>query len=199
MRLRPLRFPDCKRPFWLLVALAVALLINVSTIAAPDRSAASLVELLGRDLGALRIHLEELVAEAETPGPPMVASSTEIGDGSPAFRARAMATLMRSAHRRVDRLIRAYARAGRDDAMRGTQMLKIRLHELEHRIDRLVAAGHQAQLHNAHMRVRATLDRVELDLATLGTEQDLPSNGGHREMAAEPESLVVQNGAPPEN
>lgn len=175
MRFRPLRFPDCKRPFWLLVALAVALLINVSTSAAPERSAAALVTLLGRDLGALRVHIEELVSEGASPAPPMVAFNTDVGDGSPAFRARAMSTLMRSAQRRVDRLIRAYAQVGRDDAVRGAQMLKIRLHELEQRIDRLVGARHQAPLHKAHMGVRTALDRIELDLAALAAEPNASS------------------------
>lgn len=189
MRLRPLRFPDCKRPFWLLVALAVAVLINVSTHAAPERSAASLVALLGRDLGALRVHIEELVSEGASPAPPMVAFNTDVGDGSPAFRARAMSTLMRSALRRVDRLIRAYGQTDRDDAVRAAQMLKIRLHELEHRIDRLVAAEHQAPLHNAHMQVRTTLDRVELDLAALGREPGSTPAGG-ADGAGAPDSLV---------
>lgn len=167
MKLRLLRFSGHERPFWLLVALAVGLLINVSTTASPDRSAASLLGLLGRDLGALRVHVEELVAEAASPAPPMIAFNADVGDGSPAFRARVMATLMRSAHRRTDRLIRAYAQHARDDAVRDAQMLKIRLHELEQRIDRLVTAGHQAPLHNAHMQVRTSLDRIELDLAAL--------------------------------
>jgi len=167
MRPRPLRFSDRKRPFWLLVALAVMVLINVSTTAAPERSAGSLISLLGRDLGALRIHLDELVTEAATPPPPVATFNADIADGSPAFRARIMGTLMRSAKRRADGLIRAYAQAGRDRAVRDAQMLKIRLHELEQHLDRLIAADHQARLHNAHMQARTTLDRIELDLAGL--------------------------------
>jgi len=200
MRLRPLRFPDCKRPFWLLVALAVAVLLNVSTNAAPERSVASLLTLLGRDLGALRVHVEELMTESASPAPPMVAFNADVGDGSPAFRARTMTTLMRSAHRRVTRLIRVYAKDGDDDGARIAQMLKIRLHELEHRIDRLVAAEHRAPLHNAHMQVRTALDRIELDLAALSRVPGASSvDNTDGERATQPDAALVRSGSSFEN
>lgn len=198
--MRPLRFPDCKRAFWLMVALAITWLINVSTTAAVDRSAASLVVLLGRDLAALRLHSNELVAKAASPGPPAAALTTDVGDGSPSFHARAMTTLMRSVHRRVDRLTRVYAQRGRNGDVRDAQLLKIRLHELESRIDRLVEAGNQTDLHAAYMQVQTTLDRIEIDLAALGGEQDTPAIGQTKgEMAAKPvESRAVQHVAPSE-
>ena len=54
----PLRCSEHQRPFWLLVALAVMLLVSVSVTVAEAASPARLVGNLQRDLGALRAQLE---------------------------------------------------------------------------------------------------------------------------------------------
>lgn len=90
------------RAFWLLVALAVGLLVNVSFTAA-EAAPASLLRALARDLGALQIQVERLqpLQADERSGR---AHPADLGDGSPAFLWQAGEQMVRRAKRRVGRL-----------------------------------------------------------------------------------------------
>lgn len=132
--LRSLRHADHSRSFWLLAALAVVLLVSVSTTMANTASALALVDGLRRDLSAVRAQLERAVPDPLDTGQQTVAFNADLGDGGTAFRHRSMATILRSANRRLENLVAGYRRAG--DTQRGAiaQMAQLELQELDRRL-----------------------------------------------------------------
>lgn len=160
---RPLRRSDCERVLLLLGALALSLLVVLGARAGTPRM---LLEDLRRDLGALRVQLEQVEAV------PMAASgvfdlSTDIGDGSPAFRRQTLSTILRSAHRRLDRL-GADSRRAESDARAGhLDRLRLGLLELQVRLDRLLSAGDAAQAAKARAAAFALLEDLDGSVALL--------------------------------
>ena len=69
----PIRLPHDQRPFWLLVALAIMLLVCVSITAVQAASPLRVAGTLQRDLGALRAQLESIDPWHATAAPQAVA------------------------------------------------------------------------------------------------------------------------------
>lgn len=126
------------RPFWLLVALAVTLLMSVSTTvahaAAPDPATA-----LGRDLAALQAQIEWLDRRPQVSVGAAPGFNAELGDGSVDFLWQATGRMMRSVRRRIDHLERRYgSQSDTSGSMRG---LVLELYQLEQRLRELRAAA----------------------------------------------------------
>jgi hypothetical protein len=141
--LRSLRHAHHGRPFWLLAALAVALLVSVSTTLANTVSALVLLEGLQRDLGAVSAQLERADHDALEAGQQSVTFNADLGDGGTAFRHRSMATILRSANRRLERLAAGYRRAG--DAQRAATAQRAQL-ELQELVQRLHYLGNMKDM-----------------------------------------------------
>lgn len=139
--LRSLRGSERDRPFWLLAALAVVMLVGVSTTIANAASAPGLVDGLRRDLGAIRAQLERIDPEpgpaAREAGRQTIAFNADLGDGGPAFRHRSMATILRSANRRLTSLIAGYRKAGDERRAELAQKAQLDLQELYRAINDL--------------------------------------------------------------
>ena len=85
-RSRPLHLSEHQRPFWLLVALAIMLLVSVSVTIAQAASPLRLAGTLKRDLGALRVQLELIEPWHGEGERRTVAFNADLGDGGAAFR-----------------------------------------------------------------------------------------------------------------
>jgi type II secretory pathway component PulJ len=161
--LRALRHAHHGRPFWLLAALAVALLVSVSTTMASTASALALVEGLQRDLSAVRAQLERADPGALGVGQQSVAFNADLGDGGTAFRHRSMATILRSANRRLENLVTGYRRAG--DARRAAmaETAQLELQELDRRLRHLGNAKDATSIMWArkHLEASALLDELQ--------------------------------------
>jgi hypothetical protein len=151
--LRSLRHADHDRPFWLLAALAVVLLVSVSTTMANTASALASIDGLRRDLSAVRAQLER--ADPLEAGQQTVAFNADLGDGGTAFRHRSMATILRSASRRLENLVAGYRRAG--DAQRAAvaQLAQLELQELDRRLQYLGNAKDATSIMWARNRLEA--------------------------------------------
>jgi hypothetical protein len=153
--LRSLRHSDHDRAFWLLAALAVVLLVSVSTTMANTASALALVDGLRRDLSAVRAQLERADPDPLEAGQQTVAFNADLGDGGTAFRHRSMATILRSANRRLENLVAGYRRAG--DAQRAAvaQVAQLELQELDRRLHYLGNAKDATSIMWARNRLEA--------------------------------------------
>lgn len=171
--LRSLRFSEHERPFWLLAALAVVMLAGVSTTIANAASAPSLVDGLQRDLGAVRAQLEGLDpdpgASSSEAGQETIAFNADLGDGGTAFRYRSMATILRSANRRLESLVTSYRRAGDERRALIAQSAQLDLRELSRRLHQLGNATDATRTTWARKRAlaEALLDQLQDMLATL--------------------------------
>jgi hypothetical protein len=157
------------RPLVLIAALAVVLLASVSTTMATSASALSLVDGLRRDLGAVRVQLERIApVPAELPQQ-SVAFNTDLGDGGSAFRHRSMATILRSAARRLESLATGYRNAA--DARRAfvAQSTQLQLRELNGLIHYLGNATDATSIMWSRKRLHAEalLDRMHQALVVL--------------------------------
>src|SRR5919106_6329685 len=103
--MRRFRASEHERLFLLLTAFAVVLLASISTTMATTASELSLIDGLRRDLGAVRAQLERADPAPSEAGERSVAFNADLGDGSSAFRQRSMATILRSAKRRLESLV----------------------------------------------------------------------------------------------
>jgi hypothetical protein len=163
----PLRFSEHQRPFWLLVALSVMLLILVSITVAQAASPTRLLGTLQRDLGALRAQLEQIDPWHSETGRRTVAFNADLGDGSPTFRLLSMVTIARAAVRHSDSLVATY-RAGRDHERAGSaETLRLDVHELAERIERLGRPATPDASAALLGEVDAVLTRLERGLAQL--------------------------------
>jgi hypothetical protein len=163
----PLRFSEHQRPFWLLVALSVMLLILVSITVAQAASPTRLLGTLQRDLGALRAQLEQIDPWHSETGRRTVAFNADLGDGSPTFRLLSMVTIARAAVRHSDSLVANY-RAGRDHERAGSaERLRLDVHELAERIERLGRPATPEASAALLGEVAAVLTRLERGLAQL--------------------------------
>ena len=164
----PLRFSEHQRPFWLLVALAIMLLVSVSTTVAQAANPARLAGNLQRDLGALRAQLEQLDTWHGDGGQQTVAFNADLGDGSPAFRRLSMVTIGRAAGRHLEALIASYRQARDEERARGAESLRLAMYELTERVDRLSRPSSPATTMALRGEVEAALGNLERGLELLG-------------------------------
>jgi hypothetical protein len=160
---------DYGRLLMLLVAFTVVLLATISSTMATSASALSLVDGLRRDLGAVRVQLERIApVPAELPQQ-NVAFNTDLGDGGTAFRHRSMATILRSAARRLESLATGYRNAA--DARRAfvAQSTQLQLRELNGLIHYLGNATDATSIMWSRKRLEAEvlLDRMHKTLVIL--------------------------------
>ena len=179
-RSRPLHVSEHQRPFWLLVALAIMLLVCVSITVAQAASPLRLTGTLQRDLAALRVQLEQIDPWTGAGERRMVAFNADLGDGGPAFRRQTMVTMTRAAGRRLDQLVAAYREARDDERRRLAETLSLGMVDLTGRVDRLAGATSPATIVALRGEVEAALDRFERSLAQLSSGQaaKLPALGG---------------------
>jgi hypothetical protein len=168
-----LKCSDPQRPFWLTVALSILLLASVSTTIAQAAHPSRLAYDLKRDLGALRAQLELIEptdwdAERQT-----VASNTDLGDGSPAFRRHSMATIAGAAKRRLERLLGSYRVQG-NAGVRSAEALRLAMYDLQHQVDRLARAADPAEAAAMRERIGSLLDHSERELSLLLGGLDKP-------------------------
>ncbi|HEX5077531.1 MAG TPA: hypothetical protein VFV80_00160 [Geminicoccaceae bacterium] len=158
-----------ERLFLLLTAFAVVLLASISTTMATTASELALIDGLRRDLGAVRAQLERVDAAPAGAGERSVAFNADLGDGGSAFRQRSMATILRSARRRLESLAAGYRSAG--DAQRAelAQNAQLELHELSGHVHALGDTGDVPSSTWTRNREKAEtlIDRLEAALARL--------------------------------
>jgi hypothetical protein len=172
---RPLRCSECERPLVLLIALAVMLLAGLGAQAGALRGP---LESLRSDLGALRVQLEQV--EALRPEDHhAIRLGTDIGDGSPAFRRQTLTTILRSAHRRLDRASAQPRQVQAEDRMARLDRLRLGLLELQVRFDRLIGASDAAQAAKARAAAVALLDELDqaVDLLVRSAQASAPATG----------------------
>jgi hypothetical protein len=163
----PLRYSEHQRPFWLLVALAIMLLVLVSTTVAEAASPTRLLGTLQRDLGALRAQLEQIDSWHDEPARRTVASNADLGDGSPTFRRLSVATIVRAAGRHLDALVASYRDAGDDRRAELAEALSLEMYGLTERIDRLGRPASPATTVALLGEADVVLTRLEQGLAQL--------------------------------
>jgi hypothetical protein len=176
----PLHIFERQRPFWLLVALAIMLLVCVSITVAEAASPIRLAGTLQRNLAALRVQLEQIEPWTSAGERRTVAFNADLGDGSAAFRRQSMVTMTRAAGRRLDQLIAAYREARDDERRRVAEALSLGMVDLTGRVDRLAGATSPATVVALRGEAEAALDRLERSLAQLSSGQaaTLPALGG---------------------
>jgi len=176
---RPLHLSEHQRPFWLLVALAIMLLVCVSITVAEAASPIRLAGTLQRDLAALRAQLEQIEPWSSAGERRTVAFNADLGDGSAAFRRQSMVTIVRAAGRRLERLIAAYEDGRDDERRRVAETLSLGMVDLSGRVDRLAGATSPASVVALRGEAEAALDRLERSLARLSSGQTatLPALG----------------------
>lgn len=164
----PLRFSEHQRPFWLLVAIAIMLLVSVSITVAQAASPARLVGNLQRDLSALRAELEQLEPWPGDSGPQTAAFNADLGDGSPAFHRLSMVTIARAAGRHLETLIASYRNVRDEERARAAGSLRVIVHELIERVDRLGRPASLATTAALRGEVEVVLSDLERGLERLG-------------------------------
>ena len=170
-RSRPLHVSEHQRPFWLLVALAIMLLVCVSITVAEAARPIRLAGTLQRDLGALRAQLEQVDPWRSEGERRTVAFNADLGDGSPAFRRQSLVTIVRAAGRRLERLIAAYREVRDDERRRLAESLSLAPVDLTGQVDRLAGATTPATIVALRGEVEAALDRLERRVALLSAGQ----------------------------
>lgn len=172
--MRPFPASEHERPLLLIAAFAVVLLANVSATMASNASPLHLVDGLRRDLGAVRAQLERADPAPFDTGRQTVASNADLGDGGSAFRHRSMATILRSAKRRLENLAKGYRNAGdtlraavAESAQRELQELSTRVHDLGSASD----AGSSAWA-RTRLEAEVLLDRLQDRLVILLPPQE---------------------------
>jgi hypothetical protein len=167
---RRLDYSEHGRPFWLLVAIAVTLLVNVSTTVSQAATARSLVEGVKRDVGAIRAQLEQVDPAVPDASWRAVTFNADPGDGGPAFRRQSLATMLHAARRRGDRLLAGYQASPEAGPRRLAQQLRRQLADLERQIGQQgVGADPWDTAHAAGRgRLEALLDEVDHTLEQLG-------------------------------
>lgn len=175
--MRPSRESEHDRVFLLLAAIAVVLLTSVSTTMASNAGPLPLIDGLQRDLGAIRAQLERA-----DPGPldasqQSVAFNADLGDGGTAFRHRSMATILRSAKRRLERLATGYRNAGDIRRAEVAEYAQLELQELFGRVHYLGNATDETSIMWTRKRLEAEalIDRLQDRLVLL-----LPRAGATR-------------------
>jgi hypothetical protein len=176
---RPLRRSEGERVLVLLGALAVTLLVALGAHAGTPRGP---LESLERDLGALRVQLEQveaLLLEDHR----AVALGTDIGDGSPAFQRQALTTILRSAHRRLDRLGADPRQIQAEGQIAQLDRLRLGLLELQVRFGRLTGASDAAQAAKARAAAVVLLEELDqvIDLLVRSAQASAPATSRSRD------------------
>jgi hypothetical protein len=162
-------FSDHERAFLLIAAFAVVLLASVSTTMATNASPLSLIDGLQRDLGAIRVQLERADPGPFDTGQQSVAFNADLGDGGTAFRHRSMATILRSAKRRLESLVAGYRNAGDVSRAEVAESAQLDLQELFGRVHYLGNASDETSIMWARKRLEAEalIDRLQDRLVSL--------------------------------
>jgi hypothetical protein len=167
--MRPFRASEHERPLLLIAAVALMLLTTISTTMASNASPLHLVDGVRRDLGAVRAQLERADPAPFEPGQQSAAFNAALGDGGSAFRHRSMATILRSAKRRLESLATGYRNAG--DAARAevAETAQLELQELFGRVHYLGNATDASSIMWARKRLEAEalIDRLQERLVIL--------------------------------
>jgi hypothetical protein len=161
--MRSFRASEHERPLLLIGAFAVVLLTTISTTMASNTSPLHLVEGLRRDLGAVRAQLERADPAPLEAASQTVAFNADLGDGGPAFRHRSMATILRSARRRLDSLVTGYRNAGDAQRAEVAETARLELHELSGHVQYLGDATDPSSIMWARKRLEAEalIDRLQ--------------------------------------
>jgi hypothetical protein len=162
-----LKCSEHQRPFWLTVALSILLLASVSITFAHAADLNRLAHGLKRDLGALRVQLEQIDSDAVASGDQTVAFNADLGDGGPAFRRDSMVTIVSAASRRLERLIDGCRREGDAARLRAAEALRLAMYDLQGEIDQLARAPEPAAAEAARGRIDALLGGAERALGVL--------------------------------
>jgi hypothetical protein len=167
--MRACRGSEHERLLLLLAAIAVVLLAGISTTMATTASALSLIDGLRRDLSAVRAQLERVDAAPSDAGQQSVAFNADLGDGGSAFRHRSMATILRSAKRRLENLVMGYRNAGDEHRAEVAQNAQLELQELFGRLHYLGNATGADSIMWAQKRLEAEtlIDRLQDTLVIL--------------------------------
>jgi hypothetical protein len=167
--MRPFRASEYERPLLLLAAFAVVLLASISTTMASSASALSLIDGVQRDLSAVRAQLERADPATSADGQQSVASNADLGDGGSAFRHRSMATILRSAKRRLENLIAGYRKAGDEHRAKVAENAQLELQELLGRVHYLGNATDASSIMWTRKRqeAEALIDRLQHRLVIL--------------------------------
>ncbi len=177
-RRRPLRFSQGKHPLWLLVALVVAILVGLSSPGAHARPVALLLQNLGRDLGALRLQLEQVGAGPWERGAASIAFEADVGDGGPGFHRHAMAATLRTAHRTAALLDRHYRETGDAERLATVQRLVLGLYDLERWLFAMQRAPDAIAMQTTWQDAEATLRELDQRFAALRMRGTRSSAGG---------------------
>lgn len=167
--LRSMRASEHERPLLLLAAFAVVLLASISTTMATTASALSLIDGLQRDLGAVRAQLERIDPAPLETGRQTVAFNADLGDGGSAFRHRSIATILRSASRRLESLVAGYRHAGDWQRADVAENGQLELQELSRQVHYLGNAQDATSIMWARKRLEAEslIDQLQSSLVIL--------------------------------
>jgi hypothetical protein len=167
--MRSIRASEHDRTLLLLAAFVVVLLAGISTTMASSASALSLIEDLRRDLGAVRAQLERADAAPLDAARESVAFNADLGDGGSAFRHRSMATILRSAKRRLESLARGYGHVGDAGRTKVVAQAQLELQELSGRLHDLGNAGdgNSVTWSRTRLEAEALIDRLQDRLVIL--------------------------------
>jgi hypothetical protein len=160
-------YTDRWRVLALLLAISLTLLTQISGTLARPGDASLLLVNLERDLAALRVQLEDVVAGDPGAVRPEVAFNAGIADGGTTSGWAAIATILRTANRRAAALDARFDE-GLDAPMTASlQAFRIDLRTLEHRLVLLRAASSDVETAAARKQAEQTLAALERTLADL--------------------------------
>lgn len=170
-QLLSLRFSDCKRPLWLVLALAAAIMVGLSSPGAQARPVGFLLQTLERDLGALRAQIEQVVARPSQPGAAMIAFNADLGDGGTGFHRTAMAATLRTAQRSAALLEQRFREQHEAKRLELAQRLALGLQVLERSLVAMRDAPEAAGLELAWSAAEGELRALERIVAALGSHE----------------------------
>jgi hypothetical protein len=157
-----------RRPSWSAAALTLTLTLTVTAAAAG--SPARAIENLQRDLGALEAMLEQIDPGIADGDAQAIGFNTDLGDGSPAFRRRSMATIAHAAARNLDQLISDYRAAGDGPHAGDAETLRLSMYGLTERIERLAEPAGGETITVVRDQSRALLKELVRELDLLAAE-----------------------------
>jgi hypothetical protein len=156
---------------WLLAALAVVLLVQISATLAAGPPAAPRLRL-ERDLAAVRVQLDALPARFIETAIGELSFNTAIGNGDPQNRWQTALAMTHSAERAAADLRHALQAAGADESADLALLIGVQLSNVQRAVAAWRAAGTAAEAEAAVLRAREALDRADGVLLTLGTGND---------------------------
>lgn len=176
-QLLSLRFSDCKRPLWLVLALAAAIMVGLSSPGAQARPVGFLLQTLERDLGALRAQIEQVVARPSQPGATTIGFNAELGEGGTGFHRTAMAATLRTAQRSAALLDQRLREQGDAQRLELAQRLALGLQVLERSLVAMRDAPEAAGLELAWSAAEGELRALERIVAQLRRQEAARASG----------------------